>query len=55
MLSYVRYICLSNTFYCLDCVLDVESESFTLANVMEAPLLEFKEDVEVSKHFDHLP
>lgn len=31
----------------LDCVLDVESESFTLANVMEAPLLKNKEDVEV--------
>ncbi|KAJ8736206.1 hypothetical protein PYW08_006862 [Mythimna loreyi] len=30
----------------LDCVLDVESESFTLANVMEAPLLKYKEDVE---------
>ncbi|CAB3256562.1 unnamed protein product [Arctia plantaginis] len=30
----------------LKCVLDVESESFTLANVMEAPLLENKEDVE---------
>ncbi|RVE46462.1 hypothetical protein evm_008872 [Chilo suppressalis] len=30
----------------LNCVLDVESESFTLANVMEAPLLKNKEDVE---------
>lgn len=34
--------------FCLDCVLDVESESFTLANVMEAPLLKNKEDVEVT-------
>ncbi|XP_028156116.1 dynein heavy chain 8, axonemal [Ostrinia furnacalis] len=31
---------------CMNCVLDVESESFTLANVMEAPLLKFKEEVE---------
>ncbi|KAJ0182474.1 hypothetical protein K1T71_001843 [Dendrolimus kikuchii] len=30
----------------MNCVLDVESESFTLANVMEAPLLKYKEDVE---------
>ncbi|XP_022821404.1 dynein heavy chain 8, axonemal-like [Spodoptera litura] len=30
----------------LHCVLDVESPSFTLANVMEAPLLQYKEDVE---------
>ncbi|XP_050681188.1 dynein axonemal heavy chain 8 isoform X2 [Leptidea sinapis] len=30
----------------MHCVLDVESESFTLANVMEAPLLKYKEDVE---------
>ncbi|KAL0851104.1 hypothetical protein ABMA28_006975, partial [Loxostege sticticalis] len=30
----------------MNCVLDVESESFTLANVMEAPLLKNKEDVE---------
>lgn len=28
---------------------DVESPTFTLRNVMEAPLLEFKEDVEVRK------
>lgn len=26
---------------------DVESPTFTLRNVMEAPLLDFKEDVEV--------
>lgn len=26
---------------------DVESESFTLANVMEAPLLKYKDEVEV--------
>lgn len=26
---------------------DVESPTFTLRNVMEAPLLEFKDDVEV--------
>ncbi|GBP33368.1 Dynein heavy chain 5, axonemal [Eumeta japonica] len=31
----------------MGCVLDVESESFTLAHVMEAPLLKYKEDVEV--------
>nr|XP_026487863.1 dynein heavy chain 8, axonemal-like [Vanessa tameamea] len=31
----------------MNCVLDVESETFTLANVMEAPLLKNKEDVEV--------
>lgn len=31
-----------------DCILDVESDTFTLANVMEAPLLKYKEDVEVS-------
>ncbi|XP_037867099.1 dynein axonemal heavy chain 8 isoform X4 [Bombyx mori] len=30
----------------MNCILDVESESFTLANVMEAPLLKYKEDVE---------
>ncbi|KAJ8736205.1 hypothetical protein PYW08_006861 [Mythimna loreyi] len=30
----------------MNCVLDVESEAFTLANVMEAPLLKYKEDVE---------
>ncbi|CAH0727356.1 unnamed protein product, partial [Brenthis ino] len=30
----------------MNCVLDVESETFTLANVMEAPLLKYKEDVE---------
>ncbi|KOB76400.1 Uncharacterized protein OBRU01_03864 [Operophtera brumata] len=30
----------------MNCVLDVESESFTLANIMEAPLLQNKEDVE---------
>ncbi|XP_061708954.1 dynein axonemal heavy chain 8 [Cydia pomonella] len=30
----------------LGCILDVESETFTLANVMEAPLLKYKEDVE---------
>ncbi|KAI8438603.1 hypothetical protein MSG28_011048 [Choristoneura fumiferana] len=30
----------------MHCVLDVESESFTLANVMEAPLLKYREDVE---------
>ncbi|XP_047042441.1 dynein axonemal heavy chain 8-like [Helicoverpa zea] len=30
----------------LNCVLDVESESFTLAKVMEAPLLQNKDDVE---------
>lgn len=30
-----------------DCELDVTSESFTLAHVMEAPLLKYKEDVEV--------
>ncbi|XP_026320150.1 dynein heavy chain 8, axonemal [Hyposmocoma kahamanoa] len=30
----------------MNCVLDVESDSFTLANVMEAPLLKYKEDVE---------
>ncbi|XP_060805314.1 dynein axonemal heavy chain 8 [Amyelois transitella] len=30
----------------MNCVLDVESDSFTLANVMEAPLLKNKEDVE---------
>ncbi|XP_045497912.1 dynein axonemal heavy chain 8 [Colias croceus] len=30
----------------MNCVLDVESETFTLANVMEAPLLQNKEDVE---------
>ncbi|PZC81902.1 hypothetical protein B5X24_HaOG211688 [Helicoverpa armigera] len=30
----------------MNCVLDVESEAFTLANVMEAPLLKNKEDVE---------
>ncbi|KPJ08753.1 Dynein heavy chain 8, axonemal [Papilio machaon] len=31
----------------MHCVLDVESPTFTLANVMEAPLLKYKEDVEV--------
>ncbi|KPI94919.1 Dynein heavy chain 8, axonemal [Papilio xuthus] len=30
----------------MHCVLDVESPTFTLANVMEAPLLKYKEDVE---------
>ncbi|KAJ2947929.1 hypothetical protein O0L34_g9722 [Tuta absoluta] len=30
----------------MNCVFDVESEDFTLANVMEAPLLKYKEDVE---------
>ncbi|XP_026319440.1 dynein heavy chain 8, axonemal-like [Hyposmocoma kahamanoa] len=30
----------------MNCLLDVESEAFTLANVMEAPLLKYKEDVE---------
>ncbi|XP_034837309.1 dynein axonemal heavy chain 8 [Maniola hyperantus] len=30
----------------MNCVLDVESDTFTLANVMEAPLLKYKEDVE---------
>ncbi|CAK1540075.1 unnamed protein product [Leptosia nina] len=30
----------------MNCILDVESETFTLANVMEAPLLKNKEDVE---------
>ncbi|XP_047526251.1 dynein axonemal heavy chain 8 [Pieris napi] len=30
----------------MNCVLDVESDTFTLANVMEAPLLQNKEDVE---------
>ncbi|XP_052742928.1 dynein axonemal heavy chain 8 [Bicyclus anynana] len=30
----------------MNCVLDVESDTFTLANVMEAPLLKNKEDVE---------
>ncbi|CAB3221710.1 unnamed protein product [Arctia plantaginis] len=30
----------------MKCTLDVESESFTLANIMEAPLLQNKEDVE---------
>ncbi|XP_041975311.1 dynein axonemal heavy chain 8 [Aricia agestis] len=30
----------------MGCILDVESESFTLANVMEAPLLQYKEEVE---------
>ena len=29
---------------------DVESESFQLRNIMEAPLLKFREDIEVSKH-----
>lgn len=27
---------------------DVESESFQLRNIMEAPLLQFREDIEVS-------
>ena len=27
---------------------DVESESFQLRNIMEAPLLKFREDIEVS-------
>lgn len=49
-MSYVHHI-----FHHLDCVLDVESESFTLANVMEAPLLKYKEDVEVSQYFNLLP
>ncbi|XP_075973556.1 dynein heavy chain 8, axonemal kl-3 [Anticarsia gemmatalis] len=30
----------------MKCVLDVESEAFTLANVMEAPLLKYREEVE---------
>jgi len=30
---------------------DVESETFTLASVLHAPLLEFKDDVEVCSHF----
>ncbi|XP_049886262.1 dynein axonemal heavy chain 8 [Pectinophora gossypiella] len=30
----------------MNCVLDVESDSFTLANVMEAPLLKYREEVE---------
>lgn len=29
------------------CVLEVESDSFTLRTLMEAPLLECKEDIEV--------
>lgn len=29
-------------------VFDIESESFTLRNILEAPLLKFKEEIEVS-------
>jgi len=29
---------------------DVESESFQLRNIMEAPILKFREDIEVSIH-----
>ena len=31
-------------------VFDVESETFQLRNILEAPLLQFKEDIEVLKH-----
>lgn len=30
---------------------DVDSENFTLKNVMDAPLLKHKEDIEVHLHF----
>jgi len=30
------------------CTFDVENENFQLRNIMEAPLLENKEDIEVS-------
>jgi len=30
---------------------DIESETFTLASVMEAPLLKYKDDVEVCNQF----
>lgn len=31
----------------LNCKFDIDSDDFTLKNVMEAPLLKFKDDVEV--------
>lgn len=32
----------------------VESESFSLRNIMEAPLLKYKEDLEVTRLMTHL-
>ena len=32
-------------------VFDVEGENFTLRNILDAPLLEFKEDIEVSTSY----
>ena len=32
-----------------NCTFDVENENFQLRNIMEAPLLENKEDIEVGK------